>query len=64
MDIYGYIYIYGYQVPDTKSCQVPDRARYSARHNYTGGGPNVRKKLGHPLGQPNMRWSNSDAWKW
>ena len=22
------IYIYGYQVPDTRSCQVPDRARY------------------------------------
>ena len=26
-----------------------------------GGGPNVRKKLGHPPEQPNMRWSNSDA---
>ena len=22
------IYIYGYQLPDTRSCQVPDRARY------------------------------------
>jgi hypothetical protein len=37
---------------------------YSARHNYPGGGPNARKKLGHPPGQPNMRWINSDAWEW
>ena len=26
--IYMDIYIYGYQAPDTRSCQVPDRARY------------------------------------
>ena len=36
---------------------------YSARHNYTGGGPNVQTFFGHPPGQPKMRLSNSDTWK-
>ena len=34
------IYIYGYQVPDTRSCQVPDRACWY--QDYAG------KKIGNP----------------
>jgi hypothetical protein len=47
-----------------RSMTLARQDSYSTRHNYTGGGPNVRIFVWHPLGQPNMRWSNSDACKW
>ena len=31
--------------------------KYSARYNYTEGGPNVRKSIRRPLGQPKIRLS-------
>ena len=43
---------------------VAQRTGYSACHNYTGCGPNVRKNTWRPPGQPKMRLSNSDTWKW